>query len=111
MSSVSPHVLARTTDFSRAWTESLACSRRRNPTVTTEFVSICIACAESADGVSVGIQRTYAKGHCPKEGVDITHQHFTHNEPIAQISTAVFSISVVVPVLIVSQCPCLLLVF
>ena len=42
---------------------------------------------------------------------DITHQHFTHNEHIALISTAVFSISVVVSVFIVSQCQCLLLVF
>ena len=43
--------------------------------------------------------------------VDITHQHFTHNQHIAHTSTAVFSASVAVPVLLVSQCLCSLLVF
>ena len=38
------------------------------------------------------------------------HQHFTHDQHIARIPTVVFSISVVVSVLTVSQRPCLLLV-
>ena len=46
-----------------------------------------------------------------KGSVDITHQHFTHNQRVAHTSTAVFSTSVVVPVLLVSQCLCSLLVF
>ena len=42
---------------------------------------------------------------------NITHQHLTHNQHVAHISTAVFSTSVAVSVLIFSQCSCLLLVF
>ena len=39
-------------------------------------------------------------------GVDITHQHSTHNQHIAHISRTVLSTSVVVSVLIVSQRSC-----
>ena len=97
--------------FSRVWTESLAHTRRGNETVTTECVSICNACAESTDGVSV----RFLNGRVPKGtvrggSVDITHQHFTHDQHIAHIPTVVFSISVVVSVVIVCRCPCLLLV-
>ena len=51
-------------------------------------------------------QRALSEG-----GVYITHQHFTHNQHVAHTSTAVFSTSVVAPVLLVSQCLCSLLVF
>ena len=43
--------------------------------------------------------------------VDITHQHFTHNQHIARTSTEVFSTSVAVPVFLLSKCLCSLLVF
>ena len=52
-------------------------------------------------GASAEVERTCAKGSCPRGwggGVDITHQHFTHNRHIAHTSTAVFSTSVVVSV-------------
>ena len=46
-------------------------------------------------------QRALSEG-----GVDITHQHFTHDQHVAHTSTAIFSTSVVVPVFLVSQCLC-----
>ena len=55
--------------------------------------------------------KNHLRSFCVSTDVDTTHQHFTHNQHIAHTSTAVFSTSVVVPVPLVSQCLCSLLVF
>ena len=90
-----PLVPLKTTDYIRIHTRSLAHSRRRDETVARGVFPLAVLVQ------SPGLARVLRfNGHVPKGnvrgGVDITHQHFTHNQRIAHTSTAVFSTSVVV---------------